>query len=261
MEFFSKETLETARNLRLIDDALFRLVGARKEVCQEILQTLLDDKELVVLQATPQETITSLHREVTLDVLCKLGCGKVVNIEVQKGDKTDDVRRCRFHLATITANKTPKGTDFKNIPDVTILYITEYDALKNGKAVTCAQMCCKTEDSYQPLNDGAKVYYANTVCHDNTDKSELLNLFLKKEAFQNDKFPKLSQAMQYFKEDRNGVSEVCTLVEEFAEKRAEDRAKEKVIDVAKELISLGISNDVIVKATHLTEEEVEALRK
>ena len=59
MEFFSKETLETARNLRLIDDALFRLVGARKEVCQEILQTLLDDKELVVLQATPQETITS----------------------------------------------------------------------------------------------------------------------------------------------------------------------------------------------------------
>ena len=59
--------------------------------------------------------------------------------------------------------------------------------------------------------------------------------------------------MQYFKEDRNGVSEVCTLVEEFA--------KEKVIDVAKELISLGISNDVIVKATHLTEEEVEALRK
>ena len=51
------------------------------------------------------------------------------------------------------------------------------DALKNGKAVTCAQMCCKTEDSYQSLNDGAKVYYANTVCHDNTDKSELLNLF------------------------------------------------------------------------------------
>ena len=39
--------------------------------------------------------------------------------------------------------------------------------------------------------------------------------------------------MQYFKEDRNGVSEVCTLVEEFAEKRAEDRAKERVIDIAK----------------------------
>ena len=61
--------------------------------------------------------------------------------------------------------------------------------------------------------------------------------------------------MQYFKEDRNGVSEVCTLVEEFAE----DRAKEKVIDIAKELIARNMSTEDIVAITHLTEEEVKVL--
>ena len=57
---FSRKTLETAKELRLIDDALFRLVGANTEVCEEILRTLRDDEELTVLQATPQETMTSI---------------------------------------------------------------------------------------------------------------------------------------------------------------------------------------------------------
>ena len=111
--------------------------------------------------------------------------------------------------------------------------------------------------------------YANTVCHDNTEKSELLNLFLEKKAFQNDKFPKLSQAMQYFKEDRNGVSKVCTLVEEyakdyakkFANEYADEQVKKERIECAKALIEMGLTNESISVATHLTEEEVEALRK
>ena len=39
---YSKATKETAENLRIIDDAMFRLVAGRKGVCQEILRTLLD---------------------------------------------------------------------------------------------------------------------------------------------------------------------------------------------------------------------------
>ncbi len=73
----------------------------------------------------PQKTITSLHREVVLDVLCRLGNGKIVNMEVQKDNKNDDIRRTRYHLSTITANLTPKGCEFKDIPDVTIVYISE----------------------------------------------------------------------------------------------------------------------------------------
>lgn len=43
---YSKATKETAENLRIIDDAMFRLVAGRKGVCQEILRTLLDKPEL-----------------------------------------------------------------------------------------------------------------------------------------------------------------------------------------------------------------------
>lgn len=212
---FSRKTLETAKGLRLIDDALFRLVGANTEVCEEILRTLLDDEELTVLQATPQETMTSLHREITLDVLCRLADGKII----------------------------------------------EYDAFGNGKAVTCSEMYQDLNGSYIPLNDGAKVYYANTVVNDNTDKSELLELFLKKDSFDSKKIPKLSQAMKYFKEDEKGVGKVCNLVEKYAEEYAKEYAKEQAEYFARYLILQGKDVTEIALVTHLTEEEVKELSK
>ena len=39
---YSKAARETAKNLRIIDDTLFRLMAKNKKVCQEILRTLLD---------------------------------------------------------------------------------------------------------------------------------------------------------------------------------------------------------------------------
>lgn len=91
-EQYSKATRETAENLRIIDDAMFRLVAERKEVCQEILRTLLDKPQLKVIRVTPQCTITSLHREIILDVLCILENGAYMNIEMQKGSGNDDIR-------------------------------------------------------------------------------------------------------------------------------------------------------------------------
>lgn len=252
---FSEKTLQTARNLRLIDDTLFRLVGARPEVCQEILRILLDDNDLEVIRAVPQDTIVSLYREVTLDVLCKAKDGRLLNVEVQKGNQNDDVRRCRFHLSTVTANRTPKGTDFWNIPDVIILYITEYDALGNGQSVTCTEMCQMVDGKYKPVNDGAKIYYANPVGKDNSNKKELLDLFLQRDVFDNKKFPNLSNAMKYFKEE-GGVNVVCTLVEEYAKEYAEEYAKE----FAKYLIQKGIDTEEIAEVTHLSIAEVEVLR-
>lgn len=84
LEQYSKATRETAENLRIIDDALFRLMAEREGVCQEILRTLLDMPNLDVVNVNSQSVVKSLHREVTLDALCILENGEYVNIEMQK---------------------------------------------------------------------------------------------------------------------------------------------------------------------------------
>jgi len=93
---YSKATRETAENLRIIDDAMFRLVAERKEVCQEILRTLLDRPQLKVVSVTPQCVITSLHREIILDVLCTLEDGAYMNIEMQKVSAMTILRETGF---------------------------------------------------------------------------------------------------------------------------------------------------------------------
>ena len=74
-EILDKEIYEKVKDLRAIDDALFRLLASRKDVCQEILRNLLDDDNLEVIEVTPQDEMISLFRGVVLDALCKLSDG------------------------------------------------------------------------------------------------------------------------------------------------------------------------------------------
>ena len=209
LEQYSKATQETVDNLRIIDDALFRLVAEKKDVCQEILRTLLDMPDLKVLSVKAQHLIKSLHREITLDVFCILEDGSYGNIEMQKSNVNDDIARTRFHASAMTAQYTPKGTDFSDIPDITIVYITEYDAFGNNQAVTHVSRCMKTEKGYIPVDDGENIIFVNTYVNDGSDKSELLQLMLNKKSFYNKKFPAISNAIKYFKETKGGRVQVC----------------------------------------------------
>ena len=275
-EQYSKATRETAENLRIIDDAMFRLVAERKEVCQEILRTLLDRPQLTVVSVTPQCVITSLHREIILDVLCILEDGAYMNIEVQKGSGNDDIKRNRFYAASTTAAYTPKGTDFSDIPQVTILYITEYDALHNGQIITHVKRCMKTKEGYVPVDDGGDIFFANTVVKDGSDKSELLQLFLRKDVFENAKFPKLSKAVKYFKETEGGLGEMCKTVEDYAKNYAKDYAEEREkigrsiglaegrseerMNAIRKMLQNGISREMILSMDY-SETELEAVEQ
>ena len=269
---YSKATRETAENLRIIDDAMFRLVAERKEVCQEILRTLLDRPQLKVIRVTPQCVITSLHREIILDVLCILENGAYMNIEMQKGSGNDDIRRCRFNMAAVTATYTPKGTDFADIPQVTILYITEYDALHNGRTITHIKRYMETNNGLAPVDDGEDIFFANTVVKDGSDKSELLQLFLRKDSFEDAKFPELSKAVKYFKETEGGLGKMCKTVEDYAKNYAKDYAEERAkisreeglaegrSEAIRKMLTSGLSREMILSMDY-SEAELQAVEK
>lgn len=259
LEQYSKTTRETAENLRIIDDALFRLMAERKEVCQEILRTLLDMPQLTVIKVTAQSVVKSLHREVTLDALCILESGKYVNIEMQKGSCNDDVVRTRFHAAALTAAYTPKGTNFADIPQVTILYITEYDALNNHRAVTHVKRCMETENGFVPVADKEDIFFANTQVVEDSDKSELLQLFLRKDVFENAKFPELSKAVKYFKRTEGGCTEMCKTVEDYAKDYAENYVKQERIRAIRNMIKYHVPKEQILK--DYSEDEFEEAEK
>lgn len=249
---YSSETKQIVANLRIIDDDLFRLMAEKPDVCQEILRTLLDMPSLKVIKVNSQDLIQSFNREIILDALCEMDNGALCNIEVQKGKSNNDVARTRFHASAITAKYTPKSTDFNDIPDVTIVYITEYDALKNNQTITHVSRCMKNNSEYVPVNDGEDIVFANTCIDDGSDKSELLQLMLNKEAFYNDKFPAISKAITYFKTTKGGQAEMCKTVEEYGEKKS----SESRIQMISDFLSSGGSESDAYKMLKATPEEV-----
>ena len=117
------DILPKLKKLRPIDDMFFRLLSGGIQVCQELLQTLLEDEDLSVKQVIPQCKLIGINRSAVLDVLCVLSTAELVNIEVQKENSNDDLRRTRFHASLITTNYTQAGTDFSKVPDVKVIYI------------------------------------------------------------------------------------------------------------------------------------------
>lgn len=265
LEQYSKTTQETAQNLRIIDDALFRLMAERPGVCQEILRTLLDLPKLIVARVAAQSIVTSLHREIILDALCVLEDGKYVNIEMQKSTCNDDITRTRFHAAALTAAYTPKGTDFSAIPQVTILYITEYDALNNNQAVTHVKRCMQTSNGFIPVDDKEDIFFANTAIKDDSDKSKLLQLFLRKDVFEDTRYPELSKAIKYFKQTEGGRSEVCKTIEDYAKDYAKDYGQrcraEGRAEIIAHMLSLGKTPEEIASFTGATIDEIKSVEE
>lgn len=86
-------------------------------------------------------------------------------------------------------------------------------------------------------------------------------LFLEKDGFENPRFPRLSDKIQYFKNTEKGHGEMCTLVEDYAKEYAEEYAKETLKETARKLLQKGISITDVIESTGLSEEDILAIKE
>ena len=79
---YFEELIKRVRQLRPIDDAMFKKLAESREVCQEILRVILDDKKLIVEEVISEDSIANIFgRAVILDALCILGNGTMSAVQ------------------------------------------------------------------------------------------------------------------------------------------------------------------------------------
>ena len=94
MELTNEQKKAKVREFRPIDDVFFEVLAQSPAVCQEMLRTILEDDDLVVTSVITQSDERNLYgRSVRLDALCQLGDGTKCNIEVQRSDNDNHLRR------------------------------------------------------------------------------------------------------------------------------------------------------------------------
>ena len=255
-----REKQEKVKDFRPIDDVFFEVLAQNLAVCQEILRVILEDSNLIVNSVITQCSEHNLYgRSVRLDALCTLGDGTKCNIEVQRSNNDDHLKRARFNASSITVKESNTGDVFNDIVELYIVYISEFDFLKGGKTIYHVDKVLRETGTV--VDDGLHEIFVNTVIDDGTDISELMACFMKKEV-KNPKFPALSAEVSRLKETEGGARAVCEVMERY-EKIAVDKAlKKERTERIMNNIRKGRSQEEIMDIFDCTEEEfLEAERK
>lgn len=230
---------ESVSALNVIDDSLFQKMAEDLDFCEEMISTILGQK-VKVRKVIPQNSIKNLQgRSVVLDALCELNDGRECNVEVQKANDDNHVKRVRYNTSSITVNITEPGVKFEKVPDVIGIFISEFDMFKHNKTIYHID---RTIRETGEINDnGLYEIYVNTKVDDGSDTAELMRIFKEQDVYDFKKFPKTSKRKQHFLKDEGGKREMCEVVENYARQYA----KEKEAESARRLFQQGASYEMV----------------
>ena len=268
-----------AKLLNPIDDLMFCKMAEHKDFCEEILRVILEDDRLTVLEAIPQWQGKNLTgRSVVLDAKCVTGDGRQINIEVQKADDDNHLKRARYNAAVLTTNVSQTGKRFEFIPDVCIVFISKFDIFDGGLPLYHVDKVVR--ETGQVIEDGLTEIFVNTVNYDGSKPARLMKLFTENDAYSNDEFPVTSELKSRLKSSEGGSRAMNEILEKLIsdEKReSEKRGREEGIMLGKEegmmlgkeegakmiaktMIEEGLPTELIMRYTGLSEEAVAALQ-
>ena len=286
-----KERDEYLRGLNPIDDLMFRKMAEHKEFCEEILRVILGDQKLVVTDNMQQFDLKNLQgRSVVLDAKCITGDGRYINIEVQKANDDNHLKRVRYNASVLTANVTETGKQFEFVPDICIIFISAFDLFKGN--LPLYHVVKTVKETGQVIEDGLTEVYVNAAVDDGSKLAKLMKVFTKNDVYDEADFPVTSEIKARFKKDEGGTVKMDATLqkwmqesEEIGEKRGEKRGREEGIMLGKEegmmlgkeegimlgkeegakmiaktMIDEGLPIELIMRYTGLSEDVVVALQ-
>ena len=211
---------EEAKKLNPIDDLMFRTMAEDKKFCEEILRVILEDEALTVLESTPQYAGTNPQgRSVILDAKCVLGDGRKIDIEIQKANDDNHQRRVRYNGAILTTNLTDPGEKFKEVPDVCVVFISKFDIFNGNLPLYHVDRVIR--EIGDKVDNGFEEVYVNAKVKDGSDVSELMEVFVNNDAY-NNKFPITSGSKRRYKETEEGQPVMCEIMERIAKEEREE---------------------------------------
>ena len=268
-----------AKLLNPIDDLMFCKMAEHKEFCEEILRDILEDEGLTVVEAIPQWQGKNLSgRSVVLDAKCVSGDGRHINIEVQKANDDNHLKRVRYNAAVLTTNISETGSKFEFIPDVCIVFISKFDMFDGGLPLYHIDKVVR--ETGQVIDNGLTEIFVNTVNYDGSKPARLMKLFTDNDAYSSDEFPITSELKSRLKSSEGGSRTMNEILEKLisdekreSELRGEERgekrgrkegkiegANEEKLRIAKDMKASGLAFDFIARFTGLTEDAVAALQ-
>ena len=247
----------TLMNNRFLNKALDGNIPAT----QRMLRIILNNDKIKVRKVGVQQWLQNLYgHSAQLDILAEDENGTQFNVEIQRNDEGASARRARFYCGALDMHFLDTGEKYEALPEAYVIFITENDVLKKGWPIYNVQRCLT--DNGEVFEDGSHVVYVNAACQDDTPLGRLMqDLNCKDPAKMH--YKELADRVNYFKTSKEGGIYMTDIIEMYAKNYAEKVSKKVAhqsnVEIAKNLLAEGMSEDFIVRTTKLSLEEVRAL--
>lgn len=226
--------LERIKEFTLMDDDFMTVFFDKDTVRTEfVLRIIMDNPTLKVQSVKTQYGIKNLEgRSVRLDVRAVDSCGKVYDIEIQQANSGAIAQRARYNAALMDLDETVAGMKVEKLPETYVIFITANDVFNGSLPLYHIERTIK--ELSKDFADGSHIIYVNGKYRGDNPIGSLMHDFSCKNA-DDMKNAVLAEKVKLLKEDEQGVSQMCSIMEEFAREEREQRS----IEVAKEMLEDG----------------------
>ena len=160
----------------LDDEFMSEFFEGRPKCIELVLQIILAKPDLKVKEVHTQVTFANINgKSVRLDVVAEDSSGKNYDVEIQRENKGAISKRARCHSSMIDSKTIKKGTDYNNIRDSYVIFVTEKDIFGLGKPLYHIERIILEVNEL--FNDGAHIIYANGAYRDDTPLGKLMHDF------------------------------------------------------------------------------------
>ena len=240
---------------------VFEDIGA----CQELCRILLKDEHIALRNVKTQYVIRNLeNHSVELDILAEEISGNLINVELQMYKEPAPFKRTRYYLSSIDMSILEKGRPYYELPDVTIVYISQEDFIGGKRGYYVKN---RSEDDLEipvcPDNGQYENYFNLEYPTDDAKINELLGYLKNSDPFyQTKNFPRIVERVHYFKIQKEGVTIMCEIADKIRQEghevgKAEGLIEGKIESILELLEELGnIPKQLIRRISEETNSEV-----
>ena len=265
-------------DLTFTDDFMFSQVMKNKEICKEVIETILGIKvgRIEFLTSQYEIEIDPEAKTIAMDVYLR-DEKKIINVELQNGHRLELPKRSRYYQAAADIDNTLPGELYSEMKDNYVIFICTFDPFLHGKAFYKFENICLNEDKPLRLNDGTYKIFLNTAADDLTLLDPELKLFydyIQRGTADSTLTEKIDDSINELKEDRETRRKYMTYTTRIAEAKSEAREEgikygisiglsqgrnEAKLETAKSMMQRNISIDIVAECTGLSPEEIEKL--
>ena len=243
-----EERVAIARGFNLLSNVFMSVALNDLPACQHVIRILTGIKDLTVKEIRTQYRISKItSHDAILDVLAEDAEGKLINLEIQRGDTVDHARRTRFYSAMIDSELLQKGKEYYEMPEVYIIYISEDDIWKDKRTTyPVKKQFVGTEIT---CDDGLHVLYVNAAIDDGTETAKLMKYFKKADPADMSQGD-LSRRIHFLKCEEGGFKVMCQITEELVQ----EGKKEAAFNLAKRGIEMEAIAEIVNESVSLVKQ-------